>query len=109
MDIFCHSGWDNWYLLHYVFQSLQGFPGDLARRLGKDATLGDILQKLDEHYGIVMIFSTLNKEIYSLKQGSGVNVAKFRVYLSQQAQILQMAYPGRIQPKHVEEMKWHHF
>ena len=54
---------------------------------------------LDEHYGIVM-------ELYSLKQGSGENVAEFGVCLSQQFQVLQMEYPWRIQPEHVEDMKW---
>ena len=60
---------------------------------------------LDEHYGMAMMFNALSKELYSLKQGSRENVAKFRVCLSQQVQILQSEYPGRIQQEHVEEMK----
>ena len=63
---------------------ITGFPGDLARSLGKDDTLTDILQTLDEHYGVVMTFTTLSKELFSLKQGSVENVAEFRVCLSQQ-------------------------
>ena len=35
----------------------------------------------------------------------GKNVAEFRVCLSQQVQILQLEYPGRIQQEHIEEMK----
>ena len=92
-------------MLSYVFRSLQGFPGDLAKSLGKDATLGDVLQMLDEHYGMVMTFNALSKELYSLKQGMGENVAELRVHLSQQVQILQMEYPGRIQQEYVEEVK----
>ena len=46
---------------------------------------------------------------FSLKQGTGENVARFRVCLSQQAQILQTEYPSRIQQTHVEEVKWDHF
>ena len=107
--IFCWSCWDDQHLLPYVFCSLQGFPGDLARSLGKDATLSDILQMLDEQYGVVMMLDALSKELYSLKQGSGKNVAEFSVHLSQQVQILQSEYPGRIQPEHVEEMKCDHF
>ena len=34
------------------------------------------------------MFDTLSKELYFLKQGLGVNEAKFRVHLSQQIQIL---------------------
>ena len=93
-------------MLPYVFRSLLGFPRDLARSLGKDATLGDVLQTLDEYYGVVMKFNTLNKDLYSLKQGMGENVVEFRVHLSQQVQILQMEYPSRIQQEHVEEVKW---
>ena len=64
---------------------------------------------LDEHYGMVMIFSTLMKELYFLKQGSGENVDDFGVHLLKQVQILQSEYPGRIQQQHIEEMKWDHF
>ena len=67
--IFCCLGWDDQHLLPYVFQPLQGFPGDLARSLGKDTTLHYVLQMMHKHYGVVMIFDTLGKELYSLKQG----------------------------------------
>ena len=36
----------------------------------------------------------------------GENMAEFGVCLSQQLQILQAEYPGRIQQEHVEEVKW---
>ena len=83
---FHHLVWDNHHMLLYIFQSLQGFPRDLARSLGEDATSTDILQTLDEHYSMVMTFSTLSKELYSLKQESRGNAAMFGVCLSQQAQ-----------------------
>ena len=106
MSVLCCSGWDEQCLLPYVFRSLQGFPGDLVRSLGKDATLGNVLQMLDEHYSVVMIFNTLSKDLYTVKQGIGENMTELRVCLSQQVQILQMEYPGRIQQVHVEEVKW---
>ena len=106
MSVFCHSGWDDCHLLSYVFRSLQGFPGDLVRSLGEDATHGNVLWTLDKHYGIVMTFDALSKELHSLKQGMGENMAEFRVHLSQQAQIPQIEYPSRIQQEHVEEVKW---
>ena len=109
MATFHWSAWDNHHLLPYVFHSLQGFPGDLAQSLGEDATLSDIRQTLDEHYGVVMMFNTLSKEWYSLKQGFGENVAEFGVCLSEQVQILQSKYPGRIQSEHMEQMKCDHF
>ena len=103
--IFCCFGWDNQHWLLYVFWSLQGFSGELARSLGEDATLTNVLQMLEEHYGMVMTFSALSKELCSLKQDSGENVAEFRVCLFQQVQALQLEYLGRIQQEHVEEMK----
>ena len=107
--IFHWSGWDDLHLLPYIFHSLQGFPGDLAKSLGEDVPLSDVLQMLDKDYGVIMTFDTLSKELYSLKQGSGENIAEFGVHLSQQVQILQSEYPGRIQPEHVEELKHDHF
>ena len=99
------SSWDDHHLLPYVFRSLQGFPGDLVRSLGEDATLGNVLWMLDEPYGVMMTINALSSELYSLRQGTGENVAEFRVCLSQQVQILQTEYPSRIQQKHVEEVK----
>ena len=40
-------------------------------------------------YGVAMIFDALSKELYSIKQGPGENVAEFGVQLLQQVQILQ--------------------
>ena len=53
-----------------------------------------------------MTFDALSKDLYSLKQGTGENVAEFGVHLSQQVQILQTEYPCRIQQEHVEKVKW---
>ena len=107
--IFHCSGWDNQHLLPYIFWSLKGFPGDLARSLGKDATLTSVLQTLDKHYGMVMTFNALSKELTSFRQGSGENMVEFGVHLSQQVWIFQSEYPGRIQQEQVEEMEWDHF
>ena len=56
-----------------------------------------------------MMFDALSKELYSLKQRSGENMAEFRVHLLQQVHILQSEYPGRIQAEHIEEIKHDHF
>ena len=79
ISVFHCFSWDDHHLLPYVFRSLQGFPWDLARSLGEDATLGDVLQMLDKHYSVMMTFDALHKEFYSLKQGMGENVAEFEV------------------------------
>ena len=76
--IFYCLGWDDQHLLPYVFQSLQGFLGNLVRSLGEDATLNDVLQMLDEYYGIVMMFDALSKELYSLRKDQGRMWPNFR-------------------------------
>ena len=65
------SGLDDQHLLPYIFCSLQGFLGDLARSIGKDATLRcyGVLQMLDGQYDVIIAFNALSKEFYSLKQG----------------------------------------
>ena len=95
---FCQSGWDDQHLLPYVFGSLQGFQSSLALSLGKDATLSDVLQMLDNHYDVVMMLYILSKELFYLKQGLKENVAEFGVCLSQQVQILQLEYTGGYSP-----------
>ena len=106
--IFCCLGWNDQYL-QPCLPVIAGVPGRPARSLGEDATLSDILLKLDEHYGIVMMFNALSTELHSLQQGSGENVAQFRVCFSHHDQILQSEYLGRIKQEQVEEMKQDHF
>ena len=96
------SGYFLWLRLGQCLLIVTRDPDNLARSLGKDTTLSYVLQTLDEHYGIVMAFDTLSKELYSLKQGLGENVAEFGVHLSQLVQILQSEYMGRILLEHVD-------
>ena len=49
-------------------RSLQGCLGDFTRSLGEDGILDNVIQMLDEDYGVVMTFDILSKELYSLKQ-----------------------------------------
>ena len=53
----------------------------MARSLVEDTTPNDILQMLDEYYGVVMMSDALCKKLYSLKEGSGENVPKYGVHL----------------------------
>ena len=63
------------------------------------------MQMLDEHYAVIMTFDALGKELDSLKQGSGENIAEFGVCLLQQVQILQSEYPGRTHLECTEKIK----
>ena len=59
---------DNQHLLPYIFSSLQGFLGDLARSFGEDASLSNVLQTFDEHYGVVMMFNASVKSSIPLSR-----------------------------------------
>ena len=64
-------------LLQSVRRSLKGEAGRLAMHLGEDATLTDILQKLDAVYGIVESGATLLQKFYNSKQEPGETVAAY--------------------------------
>ena len=53
-----------------------------------------MMQMLDKHYSVIMMFKTLIKELYSLQQGSSKNIVEFEACLLQQVQILQPEYWG---------------
>ena len=97
MAIFCQFGWDDQHLLPNIFHSVQGFPGDLARSLGKDVTLNDVLQMLDKHYGVIMTFDALSKECYSLKQGLNKNMSLGYIFCSRSRYSSQSSQEGSSQ------------
>ena len=39
------------------------FSWEIGLKFGKDATLHEVLQMLDEHYGVMVTFDALNKEL----------------------------------------------
>ena len=63
MAIFRQSGWDYQHLLLMFFTHHKDSWVTWLKGLGEDATLSDILQTLDEHYGVVMMFNALSKEL----------------------------------------------
>ena len=69
------------------------------------ALMLSILVEVVDDVGNRRMCNALSKELYSLKQELGENVAEVWVPILQQIQIFQLEYPGRIQPEHIEEMK----
>ena len=88
-----------------MYQSLQGFPEELAQSLGTDATLQEVMQMLDEHYGVVMTFNALNKQLYMLHQGYQEGMSKYDVWLAWHVWIIQTEFPGCIIDEHLEGVK----
>ena len=64
-------------LLQSVRRSLKGEASRLAMHLGEDASLSDILQKLEMVYGIVESGTTLLQQFYNSKQDAGETVAAY--------------------------------
>ena len=73
--VFCQAGCQDHTLLLYVFCSLQGYPGELARSLGTDITLDGIIAILDEHYNNVKTLDALNQELFQLQMGKKESVS----------------------------------
>lgn len=64
-------------LLQSVRQSLKGEAGRLAMHLGEDASLDDILHKLETVYGIVESGMTLLQKFYNAHQETQESVAEY--------------------------------
>lgn len=64
-------------LLQGVRKSLRGEAGTLCMHLGENASIEDILRKLEGVYGIVESGTTLLQQFYNAKQESGESVAEY--------------------------------
>ena len=66
LTVYHDTGCQDHTLLLYAIHSLQGYLGELARSLGTDITLDDVLTILDEHYNNVKALDALNQELFQL-------------------------------------------
>ena len=85
------------------------FSQVFAQNLGKDTTLQEQLQMLDKHYGVVMTFDALNKELYMLHQGYQEGMSEYGVWLALHVWIIQTDLPRHIRDEHLEGVKHDHF
>ena len=92
-------------LLHHVYQSLQGFPGELAHGLGKVPPLDDLLAKLDDSFGVVEELDAMNCHLYTIKQGTQEGVTEFAMRLCHHIKAIQGKYLGEILESEESEIK----
>ena len=80
-------------LLPHVYRSLQGFPGELARSLGDDITLKELVEGLDDYFGVVIDYDAMCRALYNIKQDAYETVAEFAVRLCRQLCMLKHEFP----------------
>ena len=68
-------------LFPHIYQLLQGFPGKLARSLGKVPSLDDLLAKLNDYFGVVKELDAMNRHLYTIKQGTKEWMTEFAMRL----------------------------
>ena len=92
-------------LLPHVYQSLQGFPGELAHSLKKVPSLDDLLAKLDDYFRVVEELDAMNRHLYTIKEGTQDGVAEFAMRLCCQIRAIQGKYPWEIPEMEESEIK----
>ena len=63
---------------------------------------------LDEHYGVVMTFDVLNKELYMLHQGYQEGMSEYGMWLAWHIWIIQTEFLRHIRDEHLERVKHDH-
>ena len=86
-------------ILAEAFSTLKGEPAELVQDLGEDATLDEMMEVLDGHYGNVLDYDALNSELYTMKQAFSESVTAFGVRVSTCVKMMAAEYPARM-PAH---------
>ena len=85
-------------LLPQVVASLKGPPGQMARSLGMDVNLDEILECLDNYYGNVLTYHGLSREMYTLKQQKNEDVSSFGVRVNKVIALIADMFPEKMPP-----------
>jgi len=94
------AGWPDAALLPEIHFSLSGTPGELARTLDPTtATVAQVLQLLDKHYGGVKSLDLLEAQMATLKQEKKESAADFATRLCHHLAVLSEQYPEEYPPE----------
>ena len=66
---------------NWISRSLRGPPADVVRNLGPQATVKDILHKLETMHGAVASFDVMMKKLFSLSQEKAETVTNYAIRL----------------------------
>ena len=76
-----------------VIASLEGMPSEALRTSGTDATLADILARLDKLYDNMQTYAELHSKMMSIRQGDKEPVNDYAVKLDAAVDAIRTAYP----------------
>ena len=92
-------------LLPYAFNSLRGEVRKLALTFGSRLPLRKLITELYEHFCIIADLDNLQREFYSMKQGTHETVSQFTGRVGYQLMELQTTFPRAIPQCDEEEIK----
>ena len=90
------SGHNRVALLSEVVHSLVGSPGSYVRSLGTDFDLDQLLEKLDEYFGLATSNDTLHSTFFLMSQRPDEKVGAFGLRLETHLNVLQRKCPGSL-------------
>ena len=92
-------------LRYEVIRSLTGVPGNRVRDLGLDATVDDMIRKLDTHYCPALTYEGLTRNLYSIAQKGKETVCDYDGRLGRAMAMLRMEFPEQYRQENVEDKR----
>ena len=92
-------------LLPRVYRSLQGPPGDLARGLGLNVSLPEMIEYLDQYYGNSLGYDQLMGGLYTMVWKDGESVEDLATRLDRHLILCAGSYPDLFPPETIRTMK----
>ena len=86
-----------------VIKSLKGVAADLVRFLGPQATLDQILAKLETVYSIVSSFDTLMNSFFNEKQKERESVQQFATRIESILNQIGLQFPDQLNPQQIRD------
>ena len=86
-----------------VIKSLKGVAADLVRFLGPQATLDQILAKLETVYSVVSSFDTLMNSFFNEKQKERESVQQFATRIESILNEIGLQFPDQLNPQQIRD------
>ena len=90
---------------NWISRSLRGPPADVVRNLGPQATVKDILHKLETMHGAVAPFDVMMKKLFSLSQERAETVTNYAIRLETTIASIHQDHPYQMTLAYMEASK----
>ena len=90
---------------NWISRSLRGPPADVVRNLGPQATVKDILSKLETMHGAVVPFDLMMKKLFSLSQEKVETVTNYAIRLETTIASIHQDHPYQMTLAYMEASK----